>query len=71
MIETERPSMHQGSSLIVREISAPGSVTSALELPRMAKKPDPYRKTARITLEPWLVETALARLDRRLSPTDQ
>jgi hypothetical protein len=50
---------------------APGSVTSALEPLRMAKKLDPYRETARMALEPWLVETALARLPQTLSPADQ
>ena len=48
-----------------------GSVTYALESLRMAKKLDAYRKTARMALEPWLVEAALARLDRTLSPADQ
>src|SRR5260221_6989431 len=50
---------------------APGSVTSALEPLRMARKLDPYRETARMALEPWLVEAALARLSQQLSPTDQ
>ena len=36
----------------------------------MVKKLDRYRETALI-LEPWLVEAALARLDRRLSPAEQ
>jgi|ERR1700730_90310 len=58
-------------SFIVREIMDPGSVTSALQPLRMARKLDPYRETAQIALEPWLVEAALARLDRRLSPADQ
>jgi Family of unknown function (DUF5681) len=58
-------------SVIVREMVAPGSVTTALEPLRMAKKLDPYRETARMVLEPWLVEAALARLDRTLSPADQ
>ena len=58
-------------SVIVLEMVAPGSVTSALEPLRMAKKLDPYRETARMALEPWLVEAALARLDRRLGPADQ
>ncbi len=48
-----------------------GSVTSALEPLRMATKFDPYRETARIALEPWLVEAALARLPQPLSPADQ
>jgi hypothetical protein len=58
-------------SAIVREIVEPGSVASALQPLRMARKLDPYRETAQIALEPWLVEAALARLDRRLSPADQ
>ena len=58
-------------SAIVHVCVAPGSVTSALEPLRMAKKLDPYRETARIALEPWLVEAALARLSQPLSPTDQ
>src|SRR5271154_664927 len=56
---------------IVRVIIHPGSVTYALIPLRMAKKLDPYRETARMVLEPWLVEAALARLDRMLSPADQ
>jgi hypothetical protein len=38
---------------------------------RMVRKLDPYRETARMALEPWLVEAALARLNRRLSPAEQ
>jgi uncharacterized protein DUF5681 len=69
---TERPSTHQRlPRVIVRKILVPGSVTSALEPLRMAKKLDPYRETARIALEPWLVEAALARLPQTLSPADQ
>jgi len=69
---TDRPSIQQGlPSVIVRAIVDPGSVTSALEPLRMAKKLDPYRETARMALEPWLVEAALARLPRTLSPADQ
>jgi putative tryptophan/tyrosine transport system substrate-binding protein len=45
--------------------------TPALEPLRMAKKLDPYRETARVALEPWLVEAALARLSQPLSPADQ
>jgi hypothetical protein len=58
-------------SVIVRAIVDPGSVTSALEPLRMARKLDPYRETARMVLEPWLVEAALARHSRPLSPADQ
>jgi hypothetical protein len=50
---------------------APGSVTTALEALRMARILDPYRKTARVALEPWLVEAALARLPQTLNPADQ
>jgi hypothetical protein len=56
---------------IVTVIVARGSVTSALEPLRMARKLDPYRETARMALEPWLVEAALARLSQPLSPADQ
>jgi hypothetical protein len=58
-------------SAIVHVCVAPGSVTSALEPLRMAKKLDPYRETARMVLEPWLVEAALARLSEPLSTNDQ
>jgi hypothetical protein len=58
-------------SVIIRSILDPGSVTSALEPLRMARKLDPYRETARMALEPWLVEAALARLAQPLSPADQ
>lgn len=67
----ERSSTNEGISVIVRIGVAPGSVTSALTPLRMAKKLDPYRETARMTLEPWLVEAALARLPQKLTPADQ
>jgi Family of unknown function (DUF5681) len=70
--ETKRHSTHEGlPSVIVRKILAPGSVTSALEPLRMARKLDPCRETARMALEPWLIEAALARLRQALSPADQ
>ena len=37
----------------------------------MAKKLDSYRETARMALEPWLVEAALAHLKGTLSPAEQ
>src|SRR6202049_1881620 len=58
-------------SRIIRMIVAPGSVTYALMPLRMGRKLDPYRETARMVLEPWLVEAALARLPQPLSPADQ
>ena len=45
--------------------SRPGSVTGALEPLRMGRKLDRYRETARMVLEPWIVEAALARLGSR------
>jgi hypothetical protein len=51
---------------------APGSVNSAIVPLRMARKLDPYRPTARMMLEPWIVEAALNRLgDRQLSREEQ
>lgn len=52
-------------------IVSPGTVNSALEPLRMAAKLDCYRPTARMALEPWLVQEALSRLDRKLSPDEQ
>ena len=56
---------------IVRVVVAPGSVNSALRALGIATKLDRYRSSAKIMLEPWLVEQALSRLDRRLSPDEQ
>jgi Family of unknown function (DUF5681) len=68
----KRPGVSQPQAyVIIRSIVDPGSVTSALEPLRMARKLDPYRETARMALEPWLVEAALARLAQPLSPADQ
>jgi hypothetical protein len=44
--ERTEPSTHQGPGVIIRTILAPGSVTSALQPLRMARKLDPYRETA-------------------------
>jgi hypothetical protein len=66
----ERESL-SGRVSFVRVVVDPGSVTGALEALRMAKKLDPYGKTTRIALEPWLVEAALARLPQPLSPAGQ
>jgi hypothetical protein len=50
----------------------PGSVNEALEPLRLGRKLDRYRDTARMVLDPWLVEAALARLgDRRLALAEQ
>jgi hypothetical protein len=59
-------------SSITRVVVAPGSVVSAIQPLRMATKMDRYRQTARVLLEPWIVEKALARLgERRLNIHDQ
>ena len=74
MIEEARKRHSAGEdriNAIVRVIVFPGRVTTALEPLRMAKKLDPYRETAQMALEPWLVEAALARLGRILSPAEQ
>ena len=49
-----------------------GSINRPLEALRMARKLDWYRDTARMALEPWIVEAALARLgNRRLTLEEQ
>ena len=59
-------------TMIVTTHVRPGSVTGALEELSMARKLDPYRPTARMVLEPWIIEAALARLgDKRLTPAEQ
>ncbi|MFC4271386.1 hypothetical protein GQF03_18535 [Sneathiella chungangensis] len=59
------------SEMIINAVS-PGSVNTALEPLRMAKKLDAYRDTARMALEPWIVEAALERLgERRLTREKQ
>ena len=52
-------------------LMAGGSLTPALQNLRMAKILDPYGKTERTALAPWLVGAALARLPHTLSPADQ
>ena len=58
-------------STVVLASVAPGGVTCALEALRMAKKLDPYRETARMVLEPWLVEAALERFTEPLAAAEQ
>lgn len=72
MYETKRRGMHERHpTVITRTILSPASVTAALEPLRMARKRDAYRETARMVLEPWIVEAALARLGKMLSPAEQ
>ena len=66
-----RGGVSEALTIIIRFVS-PGSISGALTALRMAVKHDRYRPTARIALEPWLVEKALERLgDRRLSHEEQ
>jgi hypothetical protein len=67
----EARNQHRTGPPIVWVLRALGGMDSALEPLRMAKKLDRYRETARMALEPWLVEAALARLPQTLSPADQ
>jgi hypothetical protein len=63
------PSQH---SRIVFTTVEKGTANRALEALRMARKLDRFRPTARMALEPWLVEAALSRLgDQRLSAAEQ
>jgi Family of unknown function (DUF5681) len=58
--------------VIVRSIVDPGSVSAAVECLRIGTKLDRYRETARIMLEPWIVEAALARFgEKQLTPQEQ
>jgi hypothetical protein len=61
-----------GELIVCWQRVAPGSVNTALLPLRMAHLLDQYRDTARILIEPWLVEASLARLgERRLSSEEQ
>src|SRR4029453_162749 len=58
--------------MIVISIVSPGSVSSAVECLRIGTKLDRYRETARILLEPWIVEAALARFgEKQLTRSEQ
>lgn len=72
IVRQQRPDPKTEITCIVRCIVNPGSVNAELESLRIAKKLDPYRPTARMAIEPWLVQAALARLGvRRLSREEQ
>jgi len=66
------PSDPDPIEMIVRHIVDPGSVSSAVERLRIGTKLDRYRETARMLLEPWIVEAALARFgEKQLTPQEQ
>lgn len=56
---------------LVWSIVTPGSVNQPMITLRMAKKLDARRPTARVVVEPWLVEMALERLGRELHLNEQ
>jgi hypothetical protein len=59
-------------STIVRSLVSPGSVNTAVECLRICTKLDRFRETARMLLEPWIVEAALARFaQKQLTPKEQ
>jgi hypothetical protein len=76
-LETERQSNQETDGFVDRKTFVhfvePGNVTMALEPLKMGRILDRFREeNARMALEPWLVEAALARLgDRRLSVYEQ
>jgi hypothetical protein len=60
------------ATVIIRRPVSVGSVNSALENLRAAVTVDAYRESARLKLETWVVELALARLgERQLSIAEQ
>jgi hypothetical protein len=70
-IAARRRTAHWDPIVITHIILDPGSVTLAAQHLRMAIKLDPYRETARMVLEPWIIEAALALLSKKLSRADQ
>ena len=58
--------------LIEQVIVSPTSVDRALDSLRMGKTLDRHRDSARMALEPWVVEAALERLgNKRFTPDEQ
>jgi hypothetical protein len=57
---------------IILAVVSPGSVSRAVECLRIGTKLDRYRETARMMLEPWIVEAALAHFgEKQLTPKEQ
>lgn len=74
------PALKEAQAIQVRNDPVPitlfpvarGSVTAALELLRIGRKLDRNRESARMKLEPWIIEEALIRLGgRRLTLEEQ
>ena len=74
-IEVSNATRPAGDNIITHIVLAgvsSGSVNTALEPLRMGRILDRSRVTARVLLEPWIVQAAFARLaDRRLTPAEQ
>ena len=52
--------------------SEPVSVNTALKRLKMARKLDPYRSTAHMALEPWIVEAAIAHFpEKNFTPVEK
>jgi len=69
---SRRGSTQNRITAITYVVVAPGNPNAALLPLMMARKLDRFRDTARVLLEPWLVEAALARLGaRRLTHEEQ
>ena len=65
-------SVHSQSRELVIRFVSPGCVNTAVECLRIGTKLDRYRETARMMLEPWIVEAALARFaEKQLTPEEQ
>jgi len=71
-IRGTHPSAPDGLLEIVHCIVSPGSVSTAVECLRIGTKLDRYRETARMLLEPWIIEASLARFgEKHLTPKEQ
>jgi hypothetical protein len=67
-----RPDHGKPRLIIYTTYPAPGEVDKSMRQTGMAHLLDPYRANAKLVIEPWLVQSALARLgDRRLTVAEQ
>lgn len=70
--KSEETAEHDWPTDFIAQFISSGSVNSALVDLRMGWLRDPFRSSAKIFLEPWIVEQALDRLgDRRLTVQEQ
>lgn len=72
LAQERRPHQAPARRPITLQFVTPGRVDFAIRHLRMATLLDPVRPSARLRLEPWVVEAALARLGaRRLTTAEQ